>query len=206
MGVVIKKPGNVIQFSDLKATAGCDAKWIIHCQKDGSKVVNNVSNALLALRTDPKLLKTFALNEMLQIAFLMAPLPEEEDPPNFAPRPLTDHDVTRLQDYLQCSGLIRIGKDVVHQAVDLRAEECSFHPVRDWLKGLQWDGVQRADAWLSAFLGAEETPYTKGRMFLIAMVARVYNPGCKADYMLVLEGKQGARKSTACSVLGGECF
>jgi predicted P-loop ATPase len=209
MGIIInKKAKNVIQFSDLKAIAGCNAEWIIHCQKDGPKVVNNVSNALLALRTDPKLSSTFALDEMLQIPFLLAPLPGEENAPNFAPRPLTDHDVTRTQDYLQCSGLMRIGKDVVHQAVDLRAEERKFHPVRDWLKDLQWDGVQRVDTWLSTFLGAEQSPYTigVGRMFLIAMVARVFKPGCKADYMLVLEGKQGARKSTACSVLGGKWF
>jgi hypothetical protein len=126
--IINKKPGNVIQFSDLKATAGCDSEWIIHCQKDGPKVVNNVSNALLALRTDPQLSKTFASDEMLQITFLMAPLPGDESAPNFTPRPLTDHDVTRVQDYLQLCGLMRIGKDLVHQAIDLRAVECRFHP------------------------------------------------------------------------------
>jgi predicted P-loop ATPase len=209
MGINInKKPGNVVPFSDLKATAGCDSEWIIHCQKDGPKVVNNVSNALLALRTDPQLSKTFAFDEMLQITFLMAPLPGDESAPNFTPRPLTDHDVTRVQDYLQLCGLMRIGKDLVHQAIDLRAVECRFHPVRQFLKGLKWDGVPRVDTWLSTYLGAEKTPYTNGvgRMFFIAMVARVFKPGCKADYMLVLEGKQGALKSTACSVLGGEWF
>jgi predicted P-loop ATPase len=138
MGINInKKPGNVVPFSDLKATAGCDSEWIIHCQKDGPKVVNNVSNALLALRTDPQLSKTFAFDEMLQITFLMAPLPGDESAPNFTPRPLTDHDVTRVQDYLQLCGLMRIGKDLVHQAIDLRAVECRFHPVRQFLKGLK---------------------------------------------------------------------
>src|SRR5262249_58900011 len=100
MGIIIKKkPGNVIPFCDLKPTAECEGEWITHCQKDGPKVVSNLSNALIALRTDPKLFKTFALDEMLQIPILMAPLPGDESAPNFAPRPLTDHDVTRTQDY-----------------------------------------------------------------------------------------------------------
>jgi predicted P-loop ATPase len=57
-------------------------------------------------------------------------------------------------------------------------------------------------------MGAERTPYTQGigRMFLTAMVARAFEPGVKCDYMVVLEGPQGARKSTACSILGGAWF
>ncbi len=92
--------------------------------------------------------------------------------------------------------------------MDLRSKECGFHPVRDYLDGLRWDGTARLDRWLASYLGAAATPYHAGigRMFIIAMVARIYEPGCKSDHMAVFEGPQGARKSTACSILGGEWF
>jgi predicted P-loop ATPase len=124
------------------------------------------------------------------------------------PRPLTDVDVTRIQEWLQLAGLTGIGKEVVYQAVELRTFECAFHPVRDYLAGLTWDGVPRLKMWLSTYLGAEASSYHEevGTMFLIGLVARIYEPGCKADYMLVLEGPQGAQKSAVCQCMGGGWF
>ena len=84
----------------------------------------------------------------------------------------------------------------------------SFHPVREYLNGLVWDGVARIDEWLTYYLGAEESLYHHeiGAMFLVAMVRRVFNPGEQSDYMIVLEGDQGEQKSTACRILAGDFY
>lgn len=68
--------------------------------------------------------------------------------------------------------------------------------------------MPRLGGWLTRYLGAAQTPYTIGigRMVLIAMVARIMRPGCKVDYLMILEGVQGAQKSTACAILGGRWF
>jgi predicted P-loop ATPase len=114
-------------------------------------------------------------------------------------RPVTDVDVGKLQEWLQVAGLEKLGKDTTHQAVDIRASECAFHPVRDYLAGLHWDGKSRLASWLADYLGAERTPYSAGigTMFLVAMAARIFEPGCKADYMMVLEGPQVANRPRA---------
>jgi len=80
--------------------------------------------------------------------------------------------------------------------------------VRRYLEEREWDGIARLGHWLSDYLGADATAYTSriGRMFIVALVARIFEPGCKADYVLVLEGEQGAGKSSACRVLAGEWF
>ena len=113
-----------------------------------------------------------------------------------------------MQEWLQHMGMPKIGKDQVHQAVDQRAMERAFHPVRDYLGGLRWDKTPRLDGWLSTYLGAAGGAYEAkiGRMFLVGMVARIFKPGCQSDYMIVLEGEQGERKSSACRVLAGEWF
>lgn len=178
---------------------------------DNGRPVPNLANAMLAMRSAPEIRDTLAYDEMMAAAILQASLPAvvlEDAEAVERPRPVRDTDVSQLQEWLQVVGIPRLGRDTVHQAVDLRAQERAFHPVRDYLHGLTWDRTARLGGWLSRYLGAEATPYTAGigRMFLVALVARVFDPGCKADYMMVLEGAQGARKSTACAILGGEWF
>jgi predicted P-loop ATPase len=179
--------------------------WLQACICDSKgKPIPNLANALTALRRDPLLKSVVAQNEMLRAPILMS----SRDGGEMTPRVLTDADVSSIQEYLQRAGLYRLSKDTVHQALELRAVECGFHPVRSYLDRLKWDGTARLQGWLPRYFGAEATPYTTeiGKMFLIAMVARIFEPGCKADYMLVLEGEQGQMKSTACAILGAEWF
>jgi predicted P-loop ATPase len=95
-------------------------------------------------------------------------------------------------------------KDLLRTALSDAARVNSFHPVRDYLAGLQWDGVKRIDTWLSEYGGAEDTEYTRavGALMLIAAVRRVRIPGCKFDEMVVLENEQqGTNKSSTLATL-----
>ena len=81
-------------------------------------------------------------------------------------------------------------------ALKLECLEHSFDPIREYLDGLKWDGVPRLDGWLTRYCGAADTPLNRafGRKTLLAAVRRVREPGCKFDFMLVLEGPQGQGK------------
>jgi putative DNA primase/helicase len=97
---------------------------------------------------------------------------------------------------------------LVAETIEVMAREASFHPVQQYLKGLSWDGTPRIDSWLTDLLGASGNEYTRlvARFFVIGMVKRVMEPGCKFDYCLVLEGRQGMFKSSALRALGGAWF
>jgi hypothetical protein len=183
--------------------------WYLRCTPgDNGKPMSNFSNALLALREDPAWRGVVGFDEMAAVATVLRPLPGKANGRADYPRRLTDLDISHAQEWLQWAGLPWIGRDATHQAVDAVGRENPYHPVRQYLDALVWDGVDRLDDWLSDCLGVEKTEYAMaiGKMFLIAMVARIFEPGCQADYMLILEGAQRTRKSTACRILGGAWF
>jgi len=88
------------------------------------------------------------------------------------------------------------------------ADRNRIHPPREWLDSLQWDGIKRLGSWMHDLLGSEDTEYVRlvGIKFLVMSVARIFEPGCKADNVPIFEGPQGARKSSMLRVLGGSWF
>jgi predicted P-loop ATPase len=184
------------------------AAWLQYCQRDRKgHPLCNLANAMLALRNDPLVVGMLAHDEMYCDEMLIREIGSGVN--LLEPRLVHDVDITALQEFLQLSGLPIIGQEVVHKAVDFCANERRFHPVRNYLNGLQWDSQQRVDMWLTTYLGvAPIDEYTKkiGQMFLVSAVARIFYPGCQADYMMILEGPQGEFKSTACKILGGDWF
>jgi predicted P-loop ATPase len=97
-------------------------------------------------------------------------------------------------------------KNFFQDVVENEAHKRSFHPVREYLAGLTWDGKLRIDNWLTTYLGAAETPYTRavGRLCLVAAVRRIRQPGCKFDEMVILESGQGFDKSSALATLAAQ--
>ncbi|NOG71274.1 virulence-associated E family protein [Roseicella sp. DB1501] len=192
-----------------QANVGDQADWLNRCQKSArGEPRANLANALLGLREDPALRDLLAYDEMQRCALIRRKVPGPAGSDGPYPRPIRDIDVTAIQEYLQLTGLPGLSKDVAHQAVDARAREAAFHPVRNYLDGLRWDGKPRLEGWLSTYLGVTASDYASGigQMFILAMVARIFEPGCKADYMVILEGPQGVGKSSACAILAGKWF
>jgi predicted P-loop ATPase len=186
-----------------------DRHWLSLCIKDiKGKPLPILANAYIALQHDPAVRDALAYDEMQCTPMLMHQIGHPIDGELEVPRPLTDKDMDDIQKWLQHAGLERIGRDPAHSSIMMHAREHGYHPLRDYLASLSWDGKPRLNVWLVTKLGTENSDYVHevGKMFLISMVARILEPGCKADHMLVLEGPQGLLKSTACQVLAGEWF
>lgn len=127
-----------------------------------------------------------------------------EGPKGELGRRMTDDDMTRLRIMVEDEFFFRPPKEFF---IDVMRTEClarSYHPVRQYLDGLKWDGVKRLDTWLIDYAGAEASEYTcaVGRLMLVAAVRRIRKPGVKFDEMMIFEsGTQGFDRSTALRVL-----
>jgi hypothetical protein len=116
---------------------------------------------------------------------------------------LSDPALFRLREMIFEQFRLDAKVQTVKEAVQTLANHHRFHPVRDYLDSLRWDGKPRIDRWLTIYGGAEDNDYHRavGALTLVAAVRRVRQPGCKFDETLVLEGQQGHNKSQAVKVL-----
>ena len=117
-------------------------KWLAECIKGTSgSPLPIIANVLLALRHDHGLRDAFAYDEMQRQAMLLHLIGSPLAP--FELRAVCDEDVAYVSEYLQLAGLKHVGSGVVRDAIRARALENSYHPVRDYLANLQWDGLKR---------------------------------------------------------------
>jgi predicted P-loop ATPase len=162
-------------------------------------------NCLVALLYAPEWKAVLAFNESSfdVVARLRPPWADQRNTPFI----WSDEDDGRAAAWLQQQGIMA-GKDLAGQAVQIVAHEHAFHPIREYLDLLHWDGTKRIDGWLTQYLNAFPSAYLRavGPKWLIGAVARVYRPGCKNDTCPILEGPQDQKKSTAVRVLAGDRF
>lgn len=124
-------------------------------------------------------------------------------------RPVTDALVTEIGAEIELTWkLSAIPPGMLLSVLMMLGRRNGFHPVRDYLKSLRWDGNPLVDGLFSKYFGAKDTEYARAvsRTFMIGAVARIMKPGCKVDLVPIIRGKQGAGKSTGLMALFGESW
>lgn len=166
-----------------------------------------LANAILALRNAPEWKGVLWHNEFASTTVARNPPPWHPKQRVWQATEWSDRFDLLVADWLQHQGIL-VPASIAGQAVEAVAHDRLYHPVRDYLDTLRWDGVTRINGWLSTHLGAAESAYTRavGPRWLISAVARIYSPGAKVDCALILEGPQGIKKSSALQIMGHPWF
>lgn len=182
-----------------------DDEWLTKLEYDNKgsykKTTNNI---LMFIENDPYLKDKIAYNEFSNRAVVLGKLPWRKDDKL---NDWNDSDDSGLRHHIETIYNVS-SPSKVNDALVIAFENNTFHPIKDYLNSLKWDGIKRMDTLLIDYLGAEDINYTRIiiRKVLVAAVARVFNPGIKFDNMMVLSGPQGIGKSTFIKKLGGDWY
>jgi predicted P-loop ATPase len=187
-------------------------KRLLTANKEG-RIESTLHNVLLILEHDVHFSGLFWLNESSNQVVL------SRDPPwtSGTRDEFTDADSCELAAWLQHPDryAMSVGDDLALKGVVTVARRHRRHPIRDYLHGLRWDGTPRVQRMLVDLFGAEDRTYNlqSAMCFMVGAVARVLfidpkqpNVGAKVDFMLVLEDKQGQKKTTAFQTLFGAAW
>ena len=165
---------------------------------------SDVYNCLVVLKQDPTLKGKIRLDEFAHRLVVIDDLPwrDKDETPYW-----TDTDDACLRNYFATKYLIK-GKGIIDDALQEVTQDNKFHPVREYLKELTWDGECRLDTLFIDYIGAEDTDYIRAvtRKWMCGAVARVMDPGVKFDTAIVLYGSQGLGKSLILERLGRKWF
>ena len=159
-------------------------------------------NASLYLRLHPELAPIFCYNDFTYTVVARKSMPWHPVVVSEGV-PVTDDDALQLRSWFATKFRIDFPAAIMHDAIRQAALLNKFHPVREFLLSLAWDQTPRLSRWLPCYLGAQDSPYVQavGKKFMVAAISRIFEPGCKWDYMLHLEGEQGIGKSSTCKML-----
>lgn len=166
------------------------------------RLLCNIANIILILENDPAL-----AGHIVHDLFTGMDSAKDGLPWNKNANQWTDTDDANLRVWLEKHYDIT-GKEKIADALTAVLTRHSYHPIRDYLNGLTWDGVPRLDRIIIDYMGAEDSELNRAmsRKHFVAAVARVFNPGCKYDYCLIMSGAEGIGKSTLLRVMGGRWF
>ena len=220
------EPESGDEFDDLLGESIKDAPsadWLNDLETDGAGIIKpTLTNLAVILQNDPRMKGCVELNDFIQepvtrraLKAKMSIIPKAQILDKANGDMWTDrHDncIRALIEAPHGKGKPGYGIKVTDRdlkaAIDLAAGKLTFHPVRDYLKTLKWDGKPRIDMLFVDYLGANSTPYTRGiaRLMFLGAVTRVFEPGHKFDYVVILEGIQGRGKSTFIATLAKSWF
>ena len=181
-----------------------DDSWIkyLEVDKKGMYKPSN-KNIVLILENDKNLKNKIAYNLFSNRTMIRGDLPWRKVVDKEQGDIWQDSDDANLRMYMEVAYNI-VSPYKIYDGIAIVEKRNQYHPIRDYLNSLHWDKVHRIDNLMIDYLGADSCAYTKAitRKMLVAAVARVFNPGIKFDYMMVLVGKQGIGKSYLISLLG----
>lgn len=182
-----------------------DTDWMERLEADRKgKYLSTSPNIDLILANDKRLKENFKKNDFDGKIYVFRSLPWRKIS---KPEPLTDVDFRGVRNYIE--GMYGItGVQKIEDSLYICFEKQSYHPVKDYLKSVKWDGAPRVDELLIKYFGTEDTLYHREaiRKQLVGSVARVMTPGCKFDLNLVLTGQEGTYKSTFIKTLGKDWY
>ncbi len=168
----------------------------------GGGIKPTLSNCVLIIEHDEGLAGRLWHDDFSGYDVVVGGLPWREDAVSWK-----DDDSANLRVYIEKRYGVE-GKGRIEDALTAVMTAHHRHPVKAYLEGLTWDGEERLDRLVIDYLGAEDNALTRAmtRKHFTAAVARIYEPGVKYDYCLILVGPEGCGKSTLFATMGGEWY